>query len=61
MGYRNSIGAVTLAVVLAATMGSARAFDESRYPDWKGQWLRGDPGPSRYDPSKPAGRGHRRR
>jgi hypothetical protein len=26
-------------------------------PDWTGQWDRADPGPPRYDPSKPPGRG----
>jgi hypothetical protein len=51
------IGAITLAVVLGVTMSNARAFDEARYPDWKGQWLRTDTGTPRYDPSKPAGRG----
>ena len=50
---RNSIGTIALAVVLLATMGAALAFDESKYPDWKGQWRRADPGPPRYDPSKP--------
>jgi hypothetical protein len=34
-------------------MGAALAFDDSKYPDWKGQWRRADPGPPRYDPSKP--------
>ena len=36
----SSIGAVALigALVLATT--SATAFDESKYPDWGGQWLR---------------------
>ena len=57
MHYRNTIGAMTLAVMLGATMGSARAFDQSKYPDWKGQWLRTDGGTPRYDPSKPSGRG----
>ena len=53
MLYRNSIGAIALAVALLVTMGAAQAFDESKYPDWKGQWRRGDPGGGRYDPSKP--------
>jgi hypothetical protein len=57
MHYRVPIAAVTLAVVLGLAMGNGRAFDESKYPNWKGQWLRGDPGGSRYDPSKPSGRG----
>jgi hypothetical protein len=45
---------MTIALV-AALLGrndGAQAFDESKYPDWKGQWRRADAGPSRYDPSK---------
>jgi hypothetical protein len=38
-------------------IGNARAFDESKYPNWKGKWLRTDTGTPRYDPSKPAGHG----
>jgi hypothetical protein len=57
MQYRISIAAAALVGVLGVTMGNVRAFDEAKYPNWKGQWLRGDPGPSRYDPSKPSGRG----
>src|SRR4051812_42620038 len=38
-------------------MSSAFAFDEMKYPDWKGQWRRADPGPPRYDPNKPVGAG----
>jgi hypothetical protein len=57
MHHRNPIAAVALAVLLAATMGSAQAFDESKYPNWKGKWVRTDTGTPRYDPSKPAGRG----
>ena len=41
------------AVALLVTIGTAQAFDELKYPDWKGQWRRADPGPPRYDPSKP--------
>ena len=37
---RSSIGAIALAVTLAATIGGARAFDESKYPDFNGQWKR---------------------
>ena len=57
MDHRSSMGAVTLAVALCLTCGSARAFDESMYPDLKGQWRRTDTGTPRYDPSKPPGRG----
>ena len=55
MLFRNLIGATALLATLAV-MPSAQAFDESKYPDFKGQW---HPigGPGRYDISKPAGRG----
>src|SRR5438067_273781 len=46
---------ITLAVALAAT--SAQAFDETKYPDWSGQWRRA-PGVSiQWDPTKPLGHG----
>ena len=44
---------IGIALALIALGGSAQAFDESKYPDWKGQWRRADPGPPRYDPSRP--------
>jgi hypothetical protein len=49
---RSSIAMTALAALCLATAG-AQAFDESKYPDWSGQWRRGEPGPPRYDPSKP--------
>jgi hypothetical protein len=57
MPGRHSIAAITLAAALSMTIADARAFDETKYPDWKGQWIRTDTGIPRYDPSKPAGRG----
>ncbi len=64
MRYRSSIGAVALAVslgvTLGATVGGALAFDESKYPDWKGAWRRvavpGVVGQPSYDPTKRGGR-----
>src|SRR5262249_60095389 len=64
MLYRSSIGAVALAaslgVTLCATVGGALAFDESKYPDWKGAWRRvavpGVVGQPSYDPTKRGGR-----
>ena len=38
MSYRNSTGAVALAVALMVTTGGARAADDAKYPNWKGQW-----------------------
>ena len=57
MPYRMSLAALALVVSLCFSFTGARAFDESKYPNWKGQWLRTDTGIPRYDPSKPAGRG----
>jgi hypothetical protein len=56
MLYRGTMGAVALAAMLCGTLGSARAFDDAKYPDLKGQWIgvRGTAGggqPS-FDPDK---------
>jgi len=40
MVNRGIIGSVALAAALCMTIGGARAFDESKYPDLKGQWQR---------------------
>ena len=37
---RNSISAIALAVAFAMTTGGAQAFDETKYPDLMGQWMR---------------------
>ena len=46
-----------LGLSLCWSISGARAFDDDKYPDLSGQWLRTDTGTPRYDPSKPAGRG----
>jgi hypothetical protein len=55
------IGATVLVAALLTTTSSAPAFDDSKYPDLKGQWHRTDAGGQRgglrFDPSKPPGRG----
>ena len=61
MRYRSLIGAAALMAVLVAAP-SAQAFDESKYPDLKGQWRRTNTGnPLRiglpWDESKPVGLG----
>jgi hypothetical protein len=61
MRFRKSIGASTFAAVLLLMIGGAGAFDETKYPDLKGQWRRagsrgvlaGGAGGLRYDESKP--------
>ena len=56
MFYRSLIAAIALASAWGVTMTDARAWDDSKYPDLKGQWVRGPGGGARYDTSKPAGR-----
>ena len=61
MRARSLIGAMAFLAGLLLTMGSAAAYDESKYPDFNGQWRRAGavPGPLRgsgFDPSKPFGR-----
>jgi len=60
MRYGKLIGAITLAAVAMPIVG-AQAFDETRYPDLKGQWNRrvvpGVRGPVSFDQTKPGGLG----
>jgi hypothetical protein len=49
---RSTIVLAALTALLIAAAQSARAFDETKYPDLTGQWLR--MGSGSYDPSKPA-------
>jgi hypothetical protein len=53
---RSLIGAIALVAALGAAMLEARAFDDTRYPDLKGQW-RPIGGPMRFDTNKPWGQG----
>jgi hypothetical protein len=53
MLYRTSVAAIASAA-LSVMIAGAQAHDESKYPDWSGQWNRvTDGGPPRYDPTKP--------
>src|SRR6202171_6314101 len=53
---RTSIAAVALATALCLAVGGAQAFDDAKYPDLKGQWIRvSPPGQPAFDPSKPRG------
>jgi len=65
MSYRSSTGAFAFAVALMLSVGSARAADDAKYPNWKGHW---DPINPRlggqaikFDPTKAWGRHSRRR
>jgi hypothetical protein len=53
MSYQTSIGSLALVAALCGTFAGALAFDETKYPDWKGQWHRFEIGPDAFDPSKP--------
>jgi hypothetical protein len=60
MRVRNSIGAMAFMAALVMTIGIAAAYDESKYPDFNGQWRRASRVPSNrvgaaFDPSKPFG------
>jgi hypothetical protein len=60
MFYRGSIGACAVVAALLATITGALAFDESKYPNLKGQWRRAPNGvasqlqgrANTFDPSK---------
>jgi hypothetical protein len=56
MRDRCSIRALALSAALCTGIPAAQAFDDSKYPDWKGQWVRIGGG-AQYDPGKPPGRG----
>jgi hypothetical protein len=65
MGFRHPICVMTLVAALFMPIG-ARAFDDSKYPDLKGEWRRvavssGTYRGVQYDPHKPAGPGNKRR
>src|SRR5262245_13998310 len=54
MLYRSSISAIACLATLCVTIAGARAWDETKYPDFSGQW-RSIGGPGRYDQSQPRG------
>jgi hypothetical protein len=56
MCYRSST--FVLAAALTMSIVGAQAFDETKYPSWKGQWLQlGGGQDSPWDPTKPPGAG----
>jgi hypothetical protein len=58
MHHPSKIGLVATAAVLLVTLTAAHAFDESRYPSWRGPWQQlGGSRNSPWDPSKPPGAG----
>ena len=64
MRVRNLIGALALMASLSMMIETAAAYDESKYPDFNGQWRRATSVRSErigaaFDPSKPFGREER--
>src|SRR5215510_7675475 len=61
MSHRSSTTAFALAAALMLTMGVAPAADDSKYPNWKGQWSRFNTNHEgqavKFDPTKPSGPG----
>jgi hypothetical protein len=55
MDYRSLVGAAMFAAVMLAPIAGARSDDVSKYPDWRGEWVRAVG--VQWDPSKPAARG----
>jgi hypothetical protein len=56
MCYRGAT--FVMAAALTLSIVGAQAFDETRYPNWKGQWLQfGGDQASSWDPGKPPGAG----
>src|SRR5260370_15716862 len=52
-----SVGAAALVGAVAVTLSSAVAFDETKYPDWSGQWKRARSVGVVWDETKPPGLG----
>jgi hypothetical protein len=58
VGYHSFLGSSLWAAALFAAISTAQAWDESKYPNLKGQWRRlGPANPIRFDTMKPPGRG----
>ena len=52
-----SVGWFVLTATLVLSAAPGWTFDEAKYPDWKGQWIRLPPTGGQWDPNKPPGRG----
>jgi len=56
---RHMFGALVVALAFGTATSEARIFDESKYPDWRGQWMRlpvaGLRGNPSWDPNKSDG------
>ena len=55
--YRTAIGASALMAAVSITLAGALAHDETKYPDWSGQWKRPPGVGVQWDETKPLGLG----
>jgi hypothetical protein len=55
MLHKCSLTALKVAAGLVLMIGSAAAFDDSKYPDWSGQWRRPSGVGTQWDQTKPSG------
>jgi hypothetical protein len=53
MLYRSSLGSIVLAAALCMAIVDARSHDETKYPDWTGQWRRPAGVSNQWDTSRP--------
>ena len=54
---RSTIGSIALAAAMITAASSVHAFDETKYPDWSGQWRRPPGVGNQWDTSKPPRQG----
>ncbi|HMA73384.1 MAG TPA: hypothetical protein VKP67_18155 [Xanthobacteraceae bacterium] len=57
--YRTAIGPSTLLAALSFMLATALAHDETKYPDWSGQWRRPPGVGVQWDETKPIGLGQK--
>src|SRR6266481_9806409 len=50
-----SLAALAVMAELVLMFGTAAAFDDSKYPDWSGQWRRPSGVATQWDQTKPSG------
>jgi len=55
MLHKCSLAALAVMAELVLMFGSAAAFDDSKYPDWSGQWRRPSGVATQWDQTKPSG------
>jgi hypothetical protein len=56
MHCRSAVGIVASILMLFGDVNCTKAWDDAKYPDLKGQWVRTGRGGT-FDPTKPSGRG----